>query len=104
MEGAMVTVTFITSMASLSKRVLELKGGSCTRCRDGVGGEEAVDDDDEAIKVRTKNSAASDRLTIFYTTICRELFIGSDIFEMVCEGLRAADPRVTVTSSRFPHL
>ena len=48
MEGAMSTATFIASMASLSKSVLELEGGSCIGCRDGMEGEEAVDDDDEA--------------------------------------------------------
>ena len=70
-----------------------------------VGGEEAVDDyDDGAAKVRTENPAASACPTTFYTPIYRKLFTGSDIFEMVCEGLRAADPRMTVTSSRFPHL
>jgi len=46
----MSTATFIASMASLSKSVLELEGGSCIGCLDGTEGEEAVDDDDEATK------------------------------------------------------
>ena len=46
MEGAMSAATFIILMASLSQRVLELKGGSCIGCGDEMEREEAVDDDE----------------------------------------------------------
>jgi hypothetical protein len=50
MEGAISTATFIASMASLSKSVLELEGGSYIGFLDGMEGEEAVDDEDDAAR------------------------------------------------------
>ena len=49
-KGAISTATLIASMASLSKSVLELEGGSYIGFLDGMEGEEAVDDDEEVTR------------------------------------------------------